>query len=66
MKRMRSHGVHQLAGTRVLSVLFQRRKGERIWELITMDTWTITYSADKVKEEAAKISFKEKGLVEPL
>ena len=36
---------------------------DRIWELITMDTWTITYSADNVKEEAAKISFKEKGVV---
>ena len=39
---------------------------ERIWELITMDTWTITYSADKVKEEAAKISFREEGQVKPL
>ena len=38
---------------------------ERIWELMTMETWTITYSADKVKEEAAKLTFKEEGTVRP-
>ncbi|MBR1872921.1 MAG: 4Fe-4S binding protein [Bacteroidales bacterium] len=37
----------------------------RIWELMTMDTWTITYSADKVKEEPAKMSFKNEGVVRP-
>jgi polyferredoxin len=36
---------------------------EKIWELITMDTWTITYKQDDVREEAAKIAFKEQGTV---
>ena len=36
---------------------------EKIWELITMETWTITYKQDDVREEAAKIAFKEQGTV---
>ena len=36
---------------------------EKIWELITMDTWTITYKKDDVREEGAKIAFKEQGVV---
>ena len=36
---------------------------DRLWELMTMDTWTITYKADDVREESAKFSFKKKGKV---
>lgn len=36
---------------------------DRIWELITMDTWTITYANGEVKEEPAKISFSKPGVV---
>ena len=36
---------------------------DKIWELITMDTWTITYKKDDVREEGAKIAFKEQGVV---
>ena len=36
---------------------------DKIWELITMEKWTITYKKDDVREEAAKISFKEQGVV---
>ena len=36
---------------------------EKVWELITMDTWTITYKKDDVREEGAKIAFKEPGVV---
>lgn len=38
---------------------------ERLWELMTMETWTITYKADDVREEGAKISFKTPGTVYP-
>lgn len=38
----------------------------RLWELMTMDTWTITYKADDVREEGAKISFKTPGKVYPV
>jgi hypothetical protein len=38
---------------------------ERLWELMTMETWTITYKADDVREEGAKISFKTPGNVYP-
>ena len=38
---------------------------ERLWELMTMETWTITYSADNVKEMPAKLTFKEPGVVKP-
>lgn len=38
---------------------------ERLWELMTMDTWTITYAADDVREESAKISFGTRGICVP-
>lgn len=38
---------------------------ERLWELMTMETWTITYKKDDVREEEAKISFKTPGTVYP-
>ena len=34
---------------------------DRLWELMTMDTWTITYKADDVRQEPAKLSFKAEG-----
>ena len=36
---------------------------EKLWDLMTMDTWTITYKADDVRQEGAKISFKTPGKV---
>ena len=36
---------------------------EKLWELMTMDTWTITYSTDDVREQPAKLSFKKEGTV---
>ena len=33
----------------------------KLWELMTMETWTITYKADDVREESAKFSFKMEG-----
>lgn len=33
----------------------------KLWELMTMETWTITYKADDVREEPAKLSFKTPG-----
>ena len=33
----------------------------KLWELMTMDTWTITYKSDDVREEPAKFSFKKEG-----
>ena len=36
---------------------------EKLWELMTMDTWTITYKADDVRQEGAKFSFKTPGKV---
>ena len=38
---------------------------DKIWELMTMDTWTITYSPEDVREEPAKLSFKERGVSRP-
>ena len=32
---------------------------------MTMETWTITYKADDVREEGAKISFKKEGIEYP-
>ncbi len=34
----------------------------RIWELMNEETWTITYSADDVREVPAKMKFREKGV----
>jgi hypothetical protein len=39
---------------------------DKLWKLITMDTWTITYSKDDVRQEAAKLTFKNPGIVYPL
>ena len=36
---------------------------DRLWELMTMETWTITYKADDVRQEGAKLSFKTPGTV---
>ena len=33
----------------------------KLWEIKTMETWTITYKADDVREEPAKLSFKAQG-----
>ncbi len=38
---------------------------ERIWELMTMDKWTITYKDDDVREEDARIKFDKPGEVHP-
>ena len=35
---------------------------EKIWELLNMETWTITYSADDVREVPAKLTFKKQGV----
>ena len=34
----------------------------KLWELMTMETWTITYKKDDVREEGAKIGFKTPGV----
>lgn len=39
--------------------------GDRLWELMTMDTWTITYSADDVRQEGARLKFDKPGIVLP-
>ena len=36
---------------------------DKLWELMTMETWTITYKADDVRQEGAKLSFKTPGTV---
>ncbi len=33
----------------------------KLWELMTMETWTITYKADDVRQEPAKLTFKVPG-----
>jgi len=38
---------------------------ERIWELMSMDTWTITYKKDDVREEPAKFAMPEPGYSYP-
>ena len=38
---------------------------QRLWELITMPVWTITYAEDDVREEGAKIAFEQPGKVYP-
>ena len=35
---------------------------EKLWELMTMETWTITYKQGDVKEESAKIKFSKPGV----
>ena len=39
---------------------------DRIWELMTMDTWTITYSKDDVREEGARMKFNKPGVCFPM
>lgn len=34
---------------------------EKVWELMTMETWAITYAKDDVRETPAKLSFKTPG-----
>lgn len=34
----------------------------KLWELMTMETWTITYKKDDVREEGAKIGFNTPGV----
>ena len=36
---------------------------KKLWELMTMQTWTITYGPDDVREVPTKISFKTEGTV---
>ncbi len=38
---------------------------ERVWELMTMETWTITYSQDDVREEGARLKFNTPGRLFP-
>ena len=38
---------------------------DRVWELLNMDKWTITYKKDDVREEAAKLKFKNPGVEVP-
>lgn len=38
---------------------------DKIWELMTMDTWTITYSTEDVREEPAKLKFETRGESRP-
>ena len=38
---------------------------DRIWELMTMPKWTITYSKDDVREENARLTFNEPGVCYP-
>ncbi len=35
---------------------------EKVWELMTMDTWTVQYSKDDIREVPAKISFEHPGI----
>ena len=34
---------------------------DKIWELLNMETWTITYSTDDIREVPAKLTFKKPG-----
>jgi len=39
---------------------------DKVWELMTMDTWTITYKKDEdVREEPARLRFNNPGIVYP-
>lgn len=39
---------------------------EKIWELLTMETWTIHYSKTDIREEPAKIKFAKPGVSYPV
>lgn len=38
---------------------------DRVWELLNMDKWTITYKKDDVRKEDAKLKFKNPGVEVP-
>lgn len=38
---------------------------DKLWNLITMETWTITYKNGEVKEQDARIKFDKKGVCRP-
>ena len=38
---------------------------EKIWEMLSMPEWTITYSPEDVRQVPAKIKFKKRGKVSP-
>lgn len=38
---------------------------EKVWELMNMETWSITYSPDDVRDVPAKMSFKTPGIEYP-
>lgn len=38
---------------------------DRVWELITMETWTITYKEGDEREESARLKFNNPGTVYP-
>ena len=38
---------------------------DRIWQLMTMDKWTITYKEDDIREEDARLTFETPGEVHP-
>ena len=38
---------------------------ERLWELMTMDKWTITYSPEDIREEDARLKFNSPGKTYP-
>ena len=38
---------------------------DRVWELLNMEKWTITYKKDDVREEAAKLKFQNPGVEVP-
>lgn len=38
---------------------------DKVWELITKETWTIAYKKDDIREEPARIPFKTPGTVYP-
>lgn len=38
---------------------------DRIWELLTMPTWSISYGKDDIREVPAKVSFETPGIVRP-
>jgi len=38
---------------------------QRLWELMNMDVWTVTYGKDDVREEEAKMKFEKRGKVYP-
>ena len=40
--------------------------GEEIWRLLNMETWTITYAVDDVREEPARIKFTKEGRSYPI